>query len=87
MVVTVQLGHTDARLVLQRYGNFYPGAAAQAAMSARPVPASANTALASFIRSEKKQKRFRKTWGLDPERLMHSADRMLTEALSGVWVV
>ena len=33
MVVAEQLGHTDARLVLQRYGHLYPGAAAQAAMA------------------------------------------------------
>jgi len=33
MVVAAQLGHTDARLVLQRYGHLYPGAAAQAAMA------------------------------------------------------
>jgi integrase len=32
-VVAAQLGHTDARLVLQRYGHLYPGAAAQAAMA------------------------------------------------------
>jgi integrase len=33
MVVAEQLGHTDARLVLQRYGDLYPGAAAQAALA------------------------------------------------------
>ena len=33
MVVAEQLGHSDARLVLQRYGHRYPGAAAQAAMA------------------------------------------------------
>jgi integrase len=33
MVVAEQLGHTDARLVLQRYGHLYPGAAAQAALA------------------------------------------------------
>jgi integrase len=33
MVVAEQLGHTDARLVLQGYGHLYPGAAAQAAMA------------------------------------------------------
>ena len=33
MVVAEQLGHSDARLVLQRYGHLYPGAAAQAAMA------------------------------------------------------
>ena len=33
MVVAEQLGHCDARLVLQRYGHLYPGAAAQAAMA------------------------------------------------------
>lgn len=33
MVVAERLGHTDARLVLQRYGHLYPGAAAQAAMA------------------------------------------------------
>ena len=33
MVVAAQLGHRDARLVLQRYGHLYPGAAAQAAMA------------------------------------------------------
>ena len=33
MVVAAELGHTDARLVLQRYGHLYPGAAAQAAMA------------------------------------------------------
>ena len=33
MVVAVQLGHRDARLVLQRYGHLYPGAAAHAAMA------------------------------------------------------
>jgi len=31
MVVAEQLGHRDARLVLQRYGHLYPGATAQAA--------------------------------------------------------
>ena len=33
MVVAEQLGHSDARLVLQRYGHLYPGAAVQAAMA------------------------------------------------------
>lgn len=33
MVVAELLGHTDARLVLQRYGHLYPGAAAQAALA------------------------------------------------------
>jgi hypothetical protein len=33
MVVAAQLGHTDARLVLQRYGHLLPGVAAQAAMA------------------------------------------------------
>jgi Phage integrase family len=31
MVVAQQMGHADARLVLQRYGHLYPGASAQAA--------------------------------------------------------
>lgn len=38
MVVAEQLGHSDARLVLQRNGHLYPGAAAQAGDGARPVP-------------------------------------------------
>jgi integrase len=29
MVVAQQMGHADARLVLQRYGHLYPGASAQ----------------------------------------------------------
>ena len=33
MVVAEQLGHRDARLVLQRYGHLYPGATAQAALA------------------------------------------------------
>jgi len=33
MVVAQQMGHADARLVLQRYGHLYPGATAQAATS------------------------------------------------------
>ena len=33
MVVAEQLGHCDARLVLQRYGHLYPEAAAQAALA------------------------------------------------------
>ena len=36
MVVAAQLGHRDSRLVLQRYGHLYPGAAAQAAMALDP---------------------------------------------------
>lgn len=33
MVVAEQLGHTDARPVLQRYAHLYPGAAARAALA------------------------------------------------------
>jgi integrase len=32
-VIAEQLGHTDARLVLQRYGYLYPGASRQAALA------------------------------------------------------
>jgi hypothetical protein len=31
-VIAEQLGHRDARLVLQRYGHLYPGASRQAAL-------------------------------------------------------
>ena len=41
MVVAEQLGHTDPRLVLQRYGHLYPGAAAQAAMALDLYPKAA----------------------------------------------
>ena len=37
MVVAEQLGHTDARLVLQRYGRLYPGAGGAGGAGARPV--------------------------------------------------
>jgi hypothetical protein len=33
MVIAEQLGHRDARLVLERYGHLYPGASGQAALA------------------------------------------------------
>ena len=72
MVVAEQLGHTDARLVLQRYGHLYPGAAAQAAMAldlylkAATVGQALGVSTATRSRSRKRRWILMERAGLEP---------------------